>query len=320
MAMTYLPLAGGKLHLSRVILGGHEYLADGRSRAFNEDHALAVTPGHIFPGFGGPQRRRVVARAHALGITTFDVTIDSEKEALGRNLDELGVAAASVVQTRPEGMVYSYDPGNRQMIAPGRLRAEVQRAIALLRRESLDILNIGILNTALVQTAGYVQQLGDVLSQLKAEGLVRCVAADTFSGAATYLALLEHGAFDTINLNFNVADDGAAATLIPFARARGVRVVAREVFIKGALFRLAGEAGIHDTDGLARAAVKWVASQPGVDALIIGARTADELAASVAAVEAPDLTTAESEALQRVMALPHFLDIRARNRAAFARE
>ncbi|RYX93339.1 MAG: aldo/keto reductase [Comamonadaceae bacterium] len=316
--MTRVSLAGGTVELPRIILGGHEYLEDGRSRAFNEDLARAVTPGVVFPGFGGPLRLSVLARALELGINAFDVTIDSEKEALGRNLADIGNLEGAVIQTRPEGMVYSYDPGNRKMIEPGMLRAEVVRALRLLRREQLDILNIGILSSALDQTPGFADRLGNVIRELKAEGLVRCAAADTFSGEAAYEAMLSTGVFDTINVNFNIADDGASFSLMRSARDRGVRVVVREVFIKGALFGLAAEAGVTDIAALARAAVKFVANQDAVDAIIIGARSPDELSASVTASASPVLDTGEAEALERVMALPRFLDLRAKNRAAFA--
>ncbi len=75
--------------ISAIGMGGHEYLPDGRSRGFNEDAKLAVTPGHVFPGFGGEKRKRVLAAAYGHGINFFDATIDSEKEALGRNLREM---------------------------------------------------------------------------------------------------------------------------------------------------------------------------------------------------------------------------------------
>ena len=41
------------------------------------------------PGFGGPRRKEIIKLAYDHGINFFDVTVDSEKEALGRNLKEL---------------------------------------------------------------------------------------------------------------------------------------------------------------------------------------------------------------------------------------
>jgi hypothetical protein len=39
------------------------------------------------------------------------------------------------------------------------------------------------------------------------EGLILFAAADTFSGQETYKAMMASGAFATLNINFNVADD-----------------------------------------------------------------------------------------------------------------
>ena len=41
------------------------------------------------------------------------MTIDSEKEALGRNLKEVPPPYEIYIQTRPEGMGYGYDPNNQ---------------------------------------------------------------------------------------------------------------------------------------------------------------------------------------------------------------
>jgi len=122
------------LNVSAVALGGHEYLPDGRSRGFNEDMRKAVSPGYIAAGYGGDKRKQVLAAAYELGINVFDVTIDSEKEALGRNLREMPPPYEVYVQTRPEGMCYSYDTNNRKMLDYALLRAEVQRGLKLLGR------------------------------------------------------------------------------------------------------------------------------------------------------------------------------------------
>lgn len=316
MLMPHTPVGDGLLSLSRVVLGGHEYLPDGRSRAFNEDLAKAVTPGHLFPGFGGPLRQAVVTQAAALGITTFDVTIDSEKEALGRNLQEAGLTRA-VIQTRPEGMVYGYDPGNRRMIIAGVLEAEVRRLLRLLRQERLDILNLGVLSDAFYATPDFAARLGDVVHQLKHKRLIRCAAADTFSGGAAYSALLATTAFDTLNLNFNIADDGALTALIPEAVSRGVCVVVREVFMKGELFRIARDEHLGSDALVASAAAKWVARQPGIAALIAGARSAGELTSFASAVQTPSTTPEEDAALERLLDSPRLLALRDRNRAHF---
>lgn len=315
--MDYFTLDNGQARLSRVILGGHEYLPSGASRGFNEDFALAVTPGEIFPGFGGDGRRAVLEAAYDLGINVFDVTIDAEKEALGRNLAEMPPPYEVFVQTRPEGMCYGYDLGNRRMADLTQLRAEVQRCLKLLRRERLDILNLGILRDARDQDPDFLDKLATNIVALKREGLIRFAAADTFSGEATFLAMIATGAFASINLNFNIAEDFAEQAVIPAARAKGMAVVAREVFMKGGLFPLGAEAGIADKALLARSAMRWTAARPGIDAVIVGADTPAHLRVNAAAILAPRPDEAEEAALAALRATPGFIDHRRRKAAEF---
>jgi GNAT superfamily N-acetyltransferase len=103
------------IELSAIGLGGHEYLPDGSSRGFNEDFKSAVKPGYQGQGYGGDKRRALLCTAYEYGINFLDVTIDPEKEALGRNLKEAPPPYDIYMQTRPEGMGYGYDPNNQKM-------------------------------------------------------------------------------------------------------------------------------------------------------------------------------------------------------------
>lgn len=299
--MDYVTVAD-EIRISRIVLGGHEYLPDGRSRGFNQDMARAITPGYIFPGFGGDARKAVLRAAYDAGINCFDVTLDSEKEALGRTLAEMPPPYEVYVQTRPEGMVYSYDPGNRRMLDRALLRAEVQRILVLLRRERLDFLNLGILATALAETPDFLEQLGANIASLRNEGLIRHACADTFSGEAIYLAQIASGHFASLNVNFNIADTGALGTVCTAAREAGMTIVVREAFIKGALFAIAREAGIDDDHGVARAAMKWVLAHRELDAVIVGAGTVEQLNNNLRPLADPALDATESTLLERIRA------------------
>lgn len=315
--MEYFQIANSSEKMSRVILGGHEYLPDGRSRGFNEDFEKAVTPGNIFPGFGGEERRSILKAAYDLGINVFDVTLDAEKEALGRNLAEMPPPYPVYVQTRPEGMVYGYDPGNRKMTDVRLLREEVQRCLRLLRRETLDILNLGILGDAIAGDTAFLETLAGNVARLKEEGLIRHAAADTFSGEAVYQQMLAIGAFSTINVNFNLVDDGASRSVFATAHRSAAAVVVREALIKGELFRLGEAAGLKDRALLARAATKWVAGHLDVDAVIVGAATVEHLHANVSAFLRPKLDGEEEAALQTLQQHVEFVELRATKRAAF---
>lgn len=304
--MEFYQVAGTDIRLSRVALGGHEYLPNGNSRGFNEDFAKAITPGGTFPGFGGENRKAILRAAYDAQVNFFDVTLDAEKEALGRNLAEMPPPYDVFVQTRPEAMNYSYDPGNRKMLNLGLLRAEVQRILKVLRRERLELLNLGILSAALEGDQDYLAKLADNVKALRQEGLILFAAADTFSGEQTYQAMIASGAFATLNINFNIADDVPERTVFPLARKNNMRVVVREAFIKGVLFRLGREAGITDDALLARAAMKWLGSRPGIDTVIIGANSADHFRDNLRAFQSPSLDQSETDILAKLRATPSF--------------
>ena len=282
--MRSKPLGQTGIQISMLALGGHEYLPDGRSRGFNEDMALAVTPGHVGHGYGGPKRREVLATAYDLGINVFDVTIDSEKEALGRNLRDLPPPYEIFVQTRPEGMCYSYDRHNRKLLDMALLRAEVKRSLGLLGRDHIDLFNVGLLAWSIDNDDAYLAQLASNLATLKREGLIRFAVADSFSGERLYLAMMASGAFDAVNLDLNIGDAGGLRQVVPQARQQGLGVLVREAFFKGELFRIGTEAGINDRQLLARAAMKWVASHTP-DCVIVGVDDGAQLRANAAALD-----------------------------------
>lgn len=305
------------IEISVIGLGGHEYLPDGRSRGFNEDAKLAVTPGYLYEGFGQEKRRAVLAAAYEHGINFLDATIDSEKEALGRNLREMPPPYEVFVQTRPEGMVYSYDPHNARLARYNLLQAEVIRGLNLLGRTCLDFLNLGFLQGALDHDPDYLDKVADGVVRLKGEGLIRYACADTFSGEATYLRQIEQDCFDGIFINLNFADDGAVEKVLPAASERGMAVFAREALMKGALFRMGEEAGIVDRSALARMALKWVLSQEQVTAVMVGVDTPAQLAGNVSVLDDPEMTAEDLSIFDRLQETAAYRDYAARKREQF---
>lgn len=303
--------------LSAIGLGGHEYLPDGRSRGFNEDASLAITPGHLFPGFGGEKRKRVLEAAYACEINVFDATIDSEKEALGRNLSQMPPPYEVYVQTRPEGMVYSYDEHNRRMAHYRLLKAEVERGLALLQRDRLDLLNVAFMADALEHDAGYLDKTADNIHRLKQDGLIRWANADTFSGEQVYLRQIEQGCFDGIYINLNLADHYGEREVLPAARERGMAVFAREAFMKGALFRMGAEAGVDDLDRLARVALRWVFAHDEVTVVMVGADDPAQLANSVSVLDELALGEEDETLLDKVRATQVYRAYEGRKRAQF---
>jgi aryl-alcohol dehydrogenase-like predicted oxidoreductase len=312
--MKHIELGRTGIKVSQLALGGHEYLPDGRSRGFNEDAARAVTPGQLFAGFGGPERKRLLHRAYDHGINLFDVTIDSEKEALGRNLKEDPPPYEVFIQTRPEGFCYSYDDGNRKFLDYGLLRAEVARCARMLRRDHIDLLNVGLLKWSIDRTPDYMDRLRANLDRLKAEGLIRHAVADSFSGQRLYLEQIASNAFDAVNLDLSIGEPNGALEVIPAARRNRLGVIAREVFFKGEIFRIGEELGVTDKTMLARIALGWAARQD-CDVIIVGCNDAAQLDSNVNTVTSA--APVDGEWLDRIRATRCFNDYERKRTADF---
>jgi aryl-alcohol dehydrogenase-like predicted oxidoreductase len=193
----------------------------------------------------------------------------------------------------------------------------VQRILKLMQRERLELLNLGPLKSALDEDPDFVAKVAANVAALKKEGLILFAAADTFSGEATYKALMASGAFSSLNINFNIADVMPEREVFPYARKTNMRVVVREAYIKGVLFRLGHEAGITDDALLARAAMKWLGSRPGVDHVLVGADTAQHFRDNMHAFENPTLDDAERAALEKLHAYPPFAALKRQKDAEF---
>jgi aryl-alcohol dehydrogenase-like predicted oxidoreductase len=315
--MNYRHFGASDISLSAIGLGGHEYLPDGSSRGFNEHRGEAVKPGYKGEGYGGPQRVELIERALAAGVNFFDVTIDPEKEALGRNLRQVSLPHDVYIQTRPEGMAYGYDPGNRKMGDAGLLRAEVERCLNLLQRDTIDILNFPFLQSALDGDPDYLSKISDNISALKDADLIRFASADNFSGESTYLSQIESDIFDSISINFSFANASPADKVLPAAAEAGMGVITREVFLKGNLFEMGKEVGETDQSRLARIALKWNLSVPQVTTTLVGARNIDQFENALSLLDTPELTADESTIVSDLLATPTGKSYSESRRSAF---
>ena len=315
--MIYRKIDRLGIEVSAIGLGGHEYMPDGSSRGFNEDFKSAVKPGYKSQGYGGDKRRALLKLAYDRGINFFDVTIDPEKEALGRNLKEMPPPHDIFVQTRPEGMGYGYDPDNKKMGDYALLKAEVQRILQLMGRNYIDFLNFPFLQTALDADPEYLDKMRYNTAQLKREGLIRFATADNFSGEKTYLAQATAGCFDALAMNFSFADDGAVEKVLPTAAENGLAVISREVFQKGQLFKMGSEMGIEDRNVLSRVALKWNLSHPTVTTSLVGADHIEHLKKSLSVLDDPALSEEESEVLNKLRTAPTYIEYAQNRRARF---
>jgi predicted aldo/keto reductase-like oxidoreductase len=268
--MIYKKFGKLDVDISIISMGGHEYLSTGASRGFNENFELAIQPDYIFNGFGQDSRKKVLTAAFDNGINFFDVTQDSEKEALGRNLKEIKAPYEIYIQTRPECMAYTYDKNNVKMSKYDLLKVEVQRILKLLQRDRIEFLNIPFMKAALDYDVEYLDKIKYNIETLKKEGLICFACADTFSGEYTYLKQIEADCFDGVYINFNFGDYQSENKVLPTAKEKGLGVITREAYMKGKLFKMAEEIGFTDKPKLAKAALKWCLAHDKVTTVVCG--------------------------------------------------
>jgi aryl-alcohol dehydrogenase-like predicted oxidoreductase len=308
------------MHLSVIGLGGHEFLPDGTVKAMGEEFHRAVTPGVIWDGFGGKKRCRMLQMACDAGVNFFDVTMDSEKEALGRNLAEISPQRPVFIQTRPEGMVYNNDPADEdktKVLDYELLKAETQRAIGLLDREQIDIYNFGLFPPAVERQPGYVARLAENVERLKQDGLIRFACVDTLSGEGISLEMIATDAFDAVFTNLSIVGDAPLERVIPAAQERGMAILAREAFLKGRFFTLGEAAGIRDRAKLARAGIRWILAQDVVTSLVLGVADPEQLSDNLTSAEQPAPTDEDKAMLDALQATPEFAEARKGQHAFF---
>lgn len=315
--MIYRRMGSTDIDISILSMGGHEYLPDGRSRGFNEEFDLAIKPGHIFEGFGQERRKEVLSIAFEFGINFFDVTQDSEKEALGRNLKEILPPYEIYIQTRPEGMVYGYDRYNAKMAQYDLLKAEIQRGLRLLQREHLDFLNIAFMKSAMDHDPEYLHKIKHNVEILKQEGLIRFACADTFSGEYTYLKQMEAGCFDAVYINFNFADYGAKRKVFPEAQEKGLPIISREAFMKGQLFKMGEEVDLNDRSRLAEIGIKWNLSHEEVATVVVGTNNPGHLKKNLEVLENLNLSEEDMGIINRIKTSPLYRAYEARKNDGF---
>ncbi|MBL8175528.1 MAG: aldo/keto reductase [Bryobacterales bacterium] len=183
--------------------------------------------------------------------------------------------------------------------------ASVDRSLRLLRRERVEVLQLHNPTLETIGDAGLLEGLQRVLDA----GKVGMVGASAY-GEEIALAALENPMFRTLQVPFNILDQGMTERVFPLAQRNGVGVLVRSVFLRGVLTaRIHGiperlgklrERGLAALGGepverLPALAIRFCLSFPAISSLILGIRTVEELDENLkAAAEGPlDVGTLE---------------------------
>lgn len=179
-----------------------------------------------------------------------------------------------------------------------RRRAEESLLISLeqLQTDYVDLLMLHSAPPALLAD-------GEALAALRAiqaRGLARYIGASTYGAEAAQMAMAQ--GVDALQVAYNVLDQRMAAQVFPLAVQRGVGIIVRSVYLKGALTERAEDLPGHlePLKQLSRqyrqvtasfdlppadAALRFALSHPHISTVLVGVRTSAELTQAVQAAQ-----------------------------------
>ncbi|MDI7275716.1 MAG: aldo/keto reductase [Anaerolineae bacterium] len=287
--------------------------------------------GLFVSAYGGdyPQARAAIRRALELGIRYIDTApgYGNSEEVIGRALE--GIDTPLVLSTKLGGRPQPFRPQDRAC-----LMQSVEESLRLLRRDRIDILMIHEPDrpgqydwwTDPVEYRGPVLEL---LDDLKRDGVIR---ASGLGGTTAYeiVPIMRTGRFDVVltAFNYSLLWREAEIELLPAAREMGMGVIVGSPLQQGALARRYDDevengarwlssprrqqfralyALLDEIDlPIAEVALRFVISNPDVSCVLTGARSADEVERSVAAVEKGPLSPEVLRRLDEIAAMVPF--------------
>jgi aryl-alcohol dehydrogenase-like predicted oxidoreductase len=220
----------------------------------------------------------------------------------------LGVAlagASDVVIASKVGVTWDRDNTAAANVS-GEFRRSVDRSLMRLRRDRLDLLQLHSATERDLEDESVLR----ALDMMRAEGLTTCVGATVYGERAAQVAMAS-GVVSVVQVAFSLLDQRPLSGTFPEASRRGIGIVTRSAWLKGALTsrwrRLPAHLGglrravvqIVDrlgwTDGqLAETALRFCLSQgPPVASVLIGVASSLELNEALTAAAKGVLPPAE---------------------------
>jgi aryl-alcohol dehydrogenase-like predicted oxidoreductase len=266
------------------------------------------------PGVDPAQWPPLVRNALEQGVTFFD---SSENYNEGRSEAVLG----DVISSHDGPTVIATKGGfsaGASIVRDYSEEAILRAARGSLKRLKRDTIELYMLHSPTVeqlQTSTYPA----AVEQLKAEGTIKYFGLSTSNHASGVYAI-EHGA-DFLQIEYDMLAPSAEDELLPLAIKHNIGIMIRTPLARGLLsgkfaagqeipaeqqwrrpkgdqlqLRLARIEQlrflVRDGQTLAQAALRWLLAQPGVHCVIPGARTVEQLADNISAVDG-DITAAE---------------------------
>lgn len=236
------------------------------------------------------QARAAIDAALDAGIAYFD-TAPAYGDGLSETLigEGLGDRRDSVVLATK----LSFDPD----AGADDIEERFRRSLARLRTDRVDVLQIhgSQFGDALAE-AILASPYPDVLRGLKERGAIRATGITAESPSGALERLVDSGHFDVLQIAFSLVYQGACDYqrapfgIIPFARSRGLGIVAMRTATSGVLQKFMQRAfPAISPDAVSESALGFALAYPEIDVALVGMRTPDEVRRNVALAEASPL-------------------------------
>jgi aryl-alcohol dehydrogenase-like predicted oxidoreductase len=278
--------------------------------------SLGVLYGIPVPdGFGIPSEAeslRLLEHAAETGINLFDTA-----PAYGESERLLGLAVGSDKNCHIATKITIPKDVKGAPLTGNRLRSliyeSLENSLSRIRRDVLDIVQI---HNATLDVIGSGEVAG-ILLDAKQKGIVRFLGASVYTEDEA-MAVIKNGAFDTVQVAYNMLDRRMARNVFPAAKSAGVAIMARSALFKGMLtakaqwapselseLKDAVEKFLNITGlswhCLAETAMRFCISDQRISTMLLGARTIEELNDGISAVEAGSLSASLMSTVNKVI-------------------
>jgi aryl-alcohol dehydrogenase-like predicted oxidoreductase len=245
---------------------------------------------------------RLIQRAIDEGINFIDTArgYGNSEEVVGQALQ--GRRDRVVIATKMSG----YGPGGAKLRGEAlrqHMRTSLETSLKHLRTDQVDLLMLHSAPPELLRETDALE----ILRGFQQEGHTRYIGASTYGAVAPRLAM--EAGVNALQIAFNILDQRLADDILPLAQEKGVGIVVRSVFLKGALTPRADDLPAHLSELRARsqaikefagsltppmsrveAALRFVVARPNITSALVGVVTEQELEASLRAEAAPRLS------------------------------
>lgn len=225
--------------------------------------------------------KRILHKALDSGINLFDTapTYGDSESLLG-----------SIIGSEPCYIATKINIDKSNKYTSQSVRASIQESLKNLKREYLDIVQI---HNTTVNIIGQFDVL-EILANLRKEGLIRFLGASVYEPKDA-LTISKKDFFDVLQIAFNILDQRILEEVIPVVQKNNTGVIGRSAyfrgmltkkitylddnwaFLKNAVKQIKNTMNISDWSDLTKLALRFCLSTKGIDTVLVGIRTMDEL-------------------------------------------